>query len=182
MKDEVPLLLRFLNRHNQLMFSVDLKCRQCLKNVLIAMCLLTKGYAGQFPTCLYKYSLYEYVLICGIAKKGEKHMCLLFGVKCPIVLMTKWSNKFWIYHARWKLLSFQLSVDLIWTISALWILNWSFNILKIQKRKTPLPDLTLFKNSKSVFRNPELQSGNCRLVICWYWDVYYTVISLLLWP
>lgn len=76
----------------------------------------------------------------------------------------------------------QLSVDLIWTISALWILNCSFNILKIQKRKTPLPDLTLFKNSKSVFRNPELQSGNCRLVICWYWDVYYTVISLLLWP
>lgn len=115
-------------------------------------------------------------------KKGEKHMCLLFSVKCPIVLMTKWSNKFWIYHARWKLLSFQLSVDLIWTISALWILNCSFNILKIQKRKTPLPDLNLFKNSKSVFRNPELQSGNCRLIICWYWDVYYTVISLLLWP
>lgn len=83
-------------------------------------------------------------------KKGEKHMCLLFSVKCPIVLMTKWSNKFWIYHARWKLLSFQLSVDLIWTISALWILNCSFNILKIQKRKTPLPDLTLFKNSKSI--------------------------------
>lgn len=115
-------------------------------------------------------------------KKGEKHMCLLFSVKCPIDLMTKWSNKFWIYHARWKLLSFQLSVDLIWTISALWILNCSFNILKIQKRKTPLPDLNLFKNSKSVFRNPELQSGNCRLIICWYWDVYYTVISLLLWP
>lgn len=67
------------------MFSVDLKCRQCLKNVLIAMCLLTKGYAGQFPTCLYKYSLYEYVLICGIAKKRVKKTCvycLVSNVRC----------------------------------------------------------------------------------------------------
>lgn len=133
MKDEVPLLLRFLNRHNQLMFSVDLKCRQCLKNVLIAMCLLTKGYAGQIPTCLSKYSLYEYVLICGIAKKkkGEKHMCLLFSVKCLIVLMTKWSNKFWIYHARWRLLSFQFSVDLIWTLAVLWSICRSSTVVSI---------------------------------------------------
>lgn len=134
MKDEVPLLLRFLNRHNQLMFSVDLS-RQCLKNVLIAMCLLTKGYAGQFPTCLQILIIWICTNLWHCQKKGEKHMCLLFSVKCPIVLMTKWSNKFWIYHARWKLLSFQLSVDLIWTISALWILNCSFNILKIQKER-----------------------------------------------
>lgn len=112
-------------------------------------------------------------------KKGEKHMCLLFSVKCPIVLMTKWSNKFWIYHARWKLLSFQLSVDLIWTISALWILNCSFNILKIQKRKTPLPDLNLFKNSKSVFRNPELQSYHLLILRCLLYRNLVTFVTII---
>lgn len=118
-------------------------------------------------------------------KKGEKHMCLLFSVKCPIVLMTKWSNKFWIYHARWKLLSFQLSVDLIWTISALWILNCSFNILKIQKRKTPLPDLTLFKNSKSISLSKsgitvrELQAYHLLILRCLLYRNLVTFVTII---
>lgn len=79
----------------------------------------------------------------------------------------------------------QLSVDLIWTISALWILNCSFNILKIQKRKTPLPDLTLFKNSKSISLSKsgitvrELQAYHLLILRCLLYRNLVTFVTII---
>lgn len=76
--------------------------------------------------------------------------CLVSNVRC---LNDKMIQQ--ILNLSCTLETAQLSVDLIWTISALWILNCSFNILKIQKERLHCLISIYLKtqNQSSVIRN-----------------------------